>query len=520
MSRMKRTAAAAAAFAIATAGLVTFGAGVASASPMIAVSQATGLVHNQQVDITVSGLSPAPEARITVSECANAYADNTPLTSIDSSVGSRDCEVLQFAVGFSSSTVVFHDVPIKQIGIGAGNRSCINSGGPAACFVYVSESVNQLGAHPSVDISFAADNPNASAAPTQTTVQLLGSPLGVSKTPVAYVQTRRVDAGVVPEGSFSVSMDGGSPLTVSTGPDGSAKVALDTPNSLSLGAHTLSATYSGNGSFASSSTGAQPVSIVGDKNITISDASVVATTTPGQKVLITFPIVLSKIPAVDLEVQYEITGVTAVAGTDYTPIAIPGGKGKAKFRGGFGTIKYATVKALSNPGAGIRTFHVTLSAPAGGLADGFVFRRSQATGTIRNIVASAGLPKVSLGDAAVAEGDEGTAKTLKFPLTLSGPTSQAMLVVVQVSNVNTKSGMKSSGADWGGGITKKIVVKPGQVTKFVGVPVFSDLESELDETLTVDIAGFLQLDKTPFAPGTEPAAVGDGRGIGTIISDE
>src|SRR5262245_6584169 len=249
MNPMKRAAVIAVAVAIATAGLVAFGAGVASASPTIGVSQSTGLVHNQEVDITVSGLTPSSESRISVSQCGNAYADNSPLASIDQAVGSRDCEVLEFAMGISSTTVVFSDVPIKQIGIGAGNRSCLNSGGSPPCFVYVSESVNQGGAHPSINISFAADNPDAAPAPTVTTVQLVGSPLAVSKTPMAYVRVDRVDEGLVPEGSFSITLDGGSPMNVPTGPDGSANVALAAPGSLSVGGHTLSAAYMGNGSF-------------------------------------------------------------------------------------------------------------------------------------------------------------------------------------------------------------------------------------------------------------------------------
>jgi hypothetical protein len=36
----------------------------------------------------------------------------------------------------------------------------------------------------------------------------------------------------------------------------------------------------------------------------------------------------------------------------------------------------------------------------------------------------------------------------------------------------------------------------------------------------MDFVGVAQLTKQPFPPGTEPATGGDGRGIGTILSDE
>src|SRR5262245_20538363 len=122
---MRRTAAFAAAIAIATAGLAAFAPGIAGADPTLSLSASSGLVHNQQINITVSGITPGTESDLTISQCGNAYADNSPLASIDDAYGSRDCEVLEFANGILSTSLTFTNVTIKQHGIGAGNRSCI-----------------------------------------------------------------------------------------------------------------------------------------------------------------------------------------------------------------------------------------------------------------------------------------------------------------------------------------------------------------------------------------------------------
>jgi hypothetical protein len=184
------------------------------------------------------------------------------------------------------------------------------------------------------------------------------------------------------------------------------------------------------------------------------------------------------------------------------------------------TVKYVIVKVLSNPGAGDKTFHVTLSAPPGGIADGYALRRAQGIGTIHNVVPNVGLPKVSVGDASVPEGDTGGAKALKFSITLSEPAAQNMFVVVQVGNGTAEKGVRGDGFDWGGGISKKVRFTAGQVSKIISIPTFPDITPELDETLTVDVAGFLNASKQPFAPGTEPATTGHGHGVGTILSDE
>jgi hypothetical protein len=519
MNPMRKTAAIAAVVALATAGLVSFGAGTAGAVPSLELSQSSGLVHNQQVDITVSGLTPSPLSAITISQCGNAYADNTPLPSVDTAYGSRDCEVLRFATSIASTTVTFDDVPIKQIDIGNGNRSCIVSGGPQPCVVHVSQSVNQGGVNPSVDVTYAADDPNGEPAATVTAVQLVGAPLAISKNVIAHVQVHRADDGVVPEGTFSIALDGGTPVNVAADHNGSASVQLAAGNTLPLGPHSLTATYNGNGSFAPSSDGPQSVSIVADRNITIGDATVIAGEEAGSERLVAFPVVLSRAtPGPDpLEVHYRINGITAVPGVDY--VELNKDVGKLKWNPLVPTAKYIIIKVMSNPGAGDKTFTVDLEAPPGGLTGGFVIRRGSATGTVKNITPAAGLPTVNIGDVTVPEGDLGGAKALKFSITLSEPAAEPFLAVLSVGNVTAVKGNKLTG-DWGGGQTKRVRFNAGQVSKIVAVPTFPDLNSEIDETLTVDFVKVTQLTKVDFPAGTEPATGGDGRGIGTILSDE
>src|SRR4051794_41169471 len=210
---MRRFVAPAIAAMIATASAVAIG-GAAGAATSLSLSQSTGLADGQLVTITVSGLTPDPFGSVTISQCGNAYADNTALPSVDTAVGSRDCQVLAFSdpsALVAATSLVFSGIPVAETGIGNGNRSCV-SAAPTPCIVYVSESTNEGGTHPSVSVSFASDASGAAPAPTVTTASLVGEPIAVSKPAYAHVSVHRVNDGIVPEGSVSVSLDGGTPV--------------------------------------------------------------------------------------------------------------------------------------------------------------------------------------------------------------------------------------------------------------------------------------------------------------------
>ncbi len=73
---------------VALMGLGAAGAGVASASPVLSLDQSTGLTDGQLVTITVSGLTMSSQATVEISECGNAYADNTALPVVNMTASS------------------------------------------------------------------------------------------------------------------------------------------------------------------------------------------------------------------------------------------------------------------------------------------------------------------------------------------------------------------------------------------------------------------------------------------------
>ncbi len=516
---VKRIAMFAVATIVATAGLSAAGAGVASAAPVLALSQSTGLTDGQAVTITVSGLTMDPLATLEISECGNAYGDNSALASIDTSVGSRDCQVIAFSSTgglASSSSIQFANIPIKETGIGAGNRSCAAL--PTPCIVYISQSNNEGGTHASSNVSFAADALGAVPAPTQTEVELVGAPLAVSKAAYAHVEVHRVGDGVVPEGSFSVSLDGGAPVPAPVGADGSAMVQVAAGGSLALGGgHTISANYIGDGSFASSSASPVPFSIVADLNISIGDASIVNSNVGTQTRVMVFPIVLSKPPTVPVTVNYQTSDGTAVAGTDYTAVT-----GRTRFNAGPGTAHYVAVKILPNANPGDRSFSITLSAPVGGIAGGYELRRPTGTGTVVHDTSPAGPMTVNIGSSSVPEGDTGGAKALKFSVTLSSPATSTFRVLLVVAADTATHKTNLSPGDWTGGVSKSVKFSAGQTTRTVSVATLPDLTNELDETLTVDVLALCTTATTLTACTAHPAGivVGQGHAVGTILTDE
>jgi hypothetical protein len=491
--------------------------GVAHADPTLVVTPSTGLTDGQQVTITVSGLTPNAQASVEVSECGNAYADNSSLATVDMSVGSRDCAVLAFTApgALASATSAQFQVPIHQTGIGAGNRSCVSTA-PSPCVVYISQSVNEGSGNPSSDISFALDPTGAAAAPTTTSAVVNGSPLAISKPAVAHLTVHRQNDGLVPEGSFTVDLDGaplGAP-SVPVSAQGTADIALAGPNAFALhSTHTVVAHFAGNGSFASSDSATASFSIVADTNISVGDASVVEGDS-GTFRKVVFPVVLSRPASTPVTLDYVARGSEAGAGTATLGSDFISSPGKLSFKALGPTVHYIVVKI--NPdsvaGEGDETFSVVVSNQTAG----WDLRRPVGTGTILDDDASPP-PSVTIdvGSAAVPEGDTGGVKALKFPVTLSAPAPSTFCVTLIAGFQTATHGTKTSG-DWGGGINKKIRFLMGQVTKFVSVPTFSDTSDEVDETLSLDVAVVHDCNNNAV-PGV---VVRGGHGVGTILTDE
>ena len=121
----------------------------------------------------------------------------------------------------------------------------------------------------------------------------------------------------------------------------------------------------------------------------------------------------------------------------------------------------------------------------------------------------------SIGDASLVEGDART-RSLKFPVTLSEPTSVPVAVTYSV-----RSGSGTCGAITGGvatdpysdcwnlnGATKTLSIPAGSVERSIQAPVFSDTVYEGNETFTVQIVS------------VQGATVNKGQAVGTIVNDD
>jgi glucose/arabinose dehydrogenase len=101
-------------------------------------------------------------------------------------------------------------------------------------------------------------------------------------------------------------------------------------------------------------------------------------------------------------------------------------------------------------------------------------------------------PRVSVGDAAILEGDSGT-RTMKLAVTLSQPATSAVTVQYAVEGIDATGGSKAlPGVDFktkSGTVTFKVNnsgVTP--ISKLISVPVFGDAGAEADETMRVTLS--------------------------------
>jgi hypothetical protein len=116
---------------------------------------------------------------------------------------------------------------------------------------------------------------------------------------------------------------------------------------------------------------------------------------------------------------------------------------------------------------------------------------------------------ISIGDAAVVEGDTGKFRSLRFPVTLSGPSSQPVTVQWAVRTTGSAS-------------SEDVVVKTGTVTfkpsptsgltktvRYVTTKVFADTDVEGDQTFQVVLSD-----------PTGEFALARATGTGTILDDD
>ena len=89
-----------------------------------------------------------------------------------------------------------------------------------------------------------------------------------------------------------------------------------------------------------------------------------------------------------------------------------------------------------------------------------------------------------IGDAAIVEGNLGSANTAKITITLSAPASTAVSVQVTVADGTATAAT----GDYRAVKTKTITFKPGQRQKVVGVKIYPNTAAEPDETFTVNLS--------------------------------
>jgi hypothetical protein len=480
----------------------------AYAAVTLSVTPDTSLADGQSVQITVAGINAVPFASVEISQCGNAHANGTPLLSLHPST---DCKVLA-GYDVSSSPTLVTNLEVMQEGIGTAGRSCIHASEAVfPCDVRISQMKNQSGSTlPSpAPIEFANDITGGTPAPTTTTAAAVGAPVATGKTAWAHVvvTSSRLDQQgkpFIPEGNVTVELDsveaGSAPLTIDLANGvGSANVALGTP---SIGTHDVIARFVGNGSFEASSSSSSSFSVIGQKNVTIGDTTVIEGDAGNHS--ISFPVVLSVPDPAQVQkttVGYTIHSTTATvgsktaAGTD-----VVAATGTIKF-GSSATIRYVTARVLGDASVeGNETFTVDLTAPN----NGYVLRRSQAIGTIVDDDPTPGL-EVGVGDATVPEGDVGGSHAVRVPLTLSAPQLTPVTVTVVLTSsdaVHTRTG------DWGGAIMRNFKFAKNQVYKAISIPTYPDTKDEQDLHITVQVVS------------TTAGTIGKAIGTATILTDE
>jgi hypothetical protein len=169
-------------------------------------------------------------------------------------------------------------------------------------------------------------------------------------------------------------------------------------------------------------------------------------------------------------VDYATVAGTATAGSDFTPTS-----GTLQFADGE-TSKTFSIPILQDSAyEGHETFRAVLSNATGGAVIG------SPSAVDIGINDDEPLPKMSIADARVVEGDTGTS-TMLFQVTMSPATSATVLM-----GFRTDGGTAYSGEDFqqyaGGGVT----FQPGETVKTIPVTIYGDTKFEPDEKFSASI---------------------------------
>ncbi|HWH69973.1 MAG TPA: Calx-beta domain-containing protein, partial [Candidatus Sulfotelmatobacter sp.] len=221
--------------------------------------------------------------------------------------------------------------------------------------------------------------------------------------------------------------------------------------------------------------------------LTIQDTSVVEG--DGATTYAVFLLTLSQPATQPIQVDYFTTNGTALAGADYTAQT-----NRLTFLAGeiSRTIEVPILGDVLDEND--ETFQVVLANPVNA-----ELTKAVAMATILD---DDPMPTVSIGDAAVVEGNAGTTNTV-FPLSLSQASGRPVSV-----SFTTANGTALAGQDYSARTNVVVVFAPGQTVTNLSIAVNGDLQVEADETFFVVLGSPVN------------ATLGKGSGTGTIVSDD
>lgn len=324
---------------------------------------------------------------------------------------------------------------------------------------------------------------SSTIAATQTRVVSSQSPSD-SGEPVTFTATATSGGDTVTAGTVTFS-EGATPLAGPLALDPSGRATFTT-SALTVGSHTITADYSGDGDLQASGGGV--VHIVDPlPTISIGDVSVAEGNAGASKAVFTVTLSAATHTAI-ATVDFGIADQTASAASDYAAAA--------------GTVSFAPGETIQTIGVSINgdnvyepdeSFVVNLSnASHATIADG------QGAVTILN---DDPLPTITIDDVSVTEGNTDTTPAV-FTVSLSNPSSAPVSV-----SFATADGTALAASDYAAA-AGSVSFAPLETTKTITVSVQGDVVIERDETFTVNLTN---------ASG---ATIGDSQGVGTIRNDD
>jgi CSLREA domain-containing protein len=206
----------------------------------------------------------------------------------------------------------------------------------------------------------------------------------------------------------------------------------------------------------------------------------------------TFGVTLSGTTSNTVTVDYTTVNGSAIAGSDYAPAS-----GTLVFAPGVTSRTISVAVAGDTTAESNETFTVQLSNPANA-----TLANVQATGTINDDDAgSGGVPSLSISDATVNEGDDGT-RNAAFVVQLSAPSTS-----VVTSSYATSDGSATAGSDYASA-QGTVTFAPGETSRTISIAIAGDRLVEPTETFFVTLSSPLN------------ATLARARATGMIIDDD